>query len=207
MTGRNLPARKVARGFHIPARSSRTYRRSIGRWGSEFRLHRFQGVRFPGPLEVPRMPHEQRHVFANLAVGTGEPPPALVSEDGGIQGRDTRYERAYLLPSCREIDRAMQANLPRFVRLWNAIDFPAVDDKIRIRRVDRQFDRDAADPGWPAGGGLDGPDHALRGRVPEIFVQNVSNPVDLGPERIRDEPPALRRMEPTDTLLPAGFEE
>src|SRR5437879_13380048 len=153
------------------------------------------------------MPHEQRHVFANLAVGTGEPPPALVSEDGGVEGRDTRYERAYLLPSCREIDRAMQANLPRFVRLRNAIDFPAVDDKIRIRRVDRQFDRDPGDPGWPAGGGLDGPDHALRGRVPEIFVQNVSNPVDLGAERIRDEPPALRRIEPTDTLLPAGFEE
>src|SRR3989449_6059428 len=182
-------------------------RRSRGPRGSDVRLHRVQCVRFPRPLEVPRMPHEQRHVFANLAVRTGEPPPALVSEDGGVEGRDTRYERAYLLPSCREIDRAMQANLPRFVRLRNTIDFPAVDDKIRIRRVDRQFDRDPGDPGWPAGGGLDGPDHPLRGRVPEIFVQNVSNPVDLGPERIRDEPPALRRMEPTDTLLPPGFEE
>src|SRR2546427_5910751 len=182
-------------------------RRSRGPRGSDVRLHRVQCVRFPRPLEVPRMPHEQRHVFANLAVRTGEPPPALVTEDGRVEGRDTRYERAYLLPACREIDRAVQANLPRCVRLRNTIDFPAVDDKIRIRRVDRQFDRDSGDPGWPAGGGLDGPDHTLRGRVPEIFVQDVRNPVDLGPERIRDEPPALRRMEPTDTLLPPGFEE
>src|SRR5881296_4513518 len=153
------------------------------------------------------MPHEQRHVFADVAVGAGEPPPALVTEDGGVQGRDTRYERAYLLPSCGEIDRSVQANLPRFVRLRNTIDFPAVDDDIRIRRVDRQFDRDPGDPGRPSRGSLDGPDHALRGRVPEIFVQDVRNPVDPGPERIRDEPPALRRIEPTDTLLPACFEE
>src|SRR5881397_1758141 len=153
------------------------------------------------------MPHEQRHVFADVAVRAGEPPPALVTEDGGVQGRDTRYERAYLLPSCREIDRSVQANLPQFVRLRNTIDFPAVNDEIRIRRVDRQFDRDPGDPGRPARVGLDGSDHALRGRVPEIFVQDVRNPVDLGAERIRDEPPALRRIEPTDTLLPAGFEE
>src|SRR5881296_4618711 len=153
------------------------------------------------------MPHEQRHVFADVAVGAGEPPPALVTEDGGVQGRDTRYERAYLLPSCGEIDRSVQANLPRFVRLRNTIDFPAVDDDIRIRRVDRQFDRDPGDPGRPSRGSLDGPDHALRGRVPEIFVQDVRNPIDLGAERIRNEPPALRRIEPTDTLLPAGFEE
>ena len=73
--------------------------------------------------------------------------------------------------------------------------------------MDRQFDRDSGDPGRPSRGSLDGPDHALRGRVPEIFVQDVRNPVDLGAERIRDEPPALRRIEPTDTLLPAGFEE
>src|SRR5437899_3087928 len=182
-------------------------RRSRGPRGSDVRLHRVQCVRFPRPLEVPRIPHEQRHVFANLAVGTGEPPPALVSEDGGVEGRDTRYERAYLLPSCREIDRALQANLPRYVRFRNAIDFPAVDDKIRIRRVDRQVDRDSGDPGRPTRGGRDGPDHALRGRVPEVFVQDVRNPVDLGAERIRNEPPALRRIEPTDTLLPAGFEE
>src|SRR2546425_1038461 len=181
--------------------------RSRGPRGSDVRLHRVQCVRFPRPLEAPRMPHKQRHVFANLAVGTGEPPSALVSEDGGVEGRDTRYERAYLLPSCREIDRAVQAYLPRCVRLRNAIDFPAVDDKIRIRRVDRQFDRDSGDPGRPTRGGLDGPDHALRGRVPEIFVQDVRNPIDLGAERIRNEPPALRRIEPTDTLLPAGFEE
>src|SRR5438445_5725770 len=177
-------------------------RRSRGPRGSDVRLHRVQCVRFPRPLEARRMPHEQRHVFANLAVGTGEPPSALVSEDGGVEGRDTRYERAYLLPSCREIDRSVQTNLPRFVRLRNTVDFPAVDDKIRIRGVDRQFDRDPGDPGRPARVGLDGSNHALRGRVPEIFVQDVRHPVDLGAERIRDEPPALRRIEPTDALLP-----
>src|SRR6059036_4041666 len=122
------------------------------------------------------MPHEQRHVFADVAVGAGEPPPALVTEDGRVQGRDTRYERAFLLPSCREIDRSVQANLPQFVRLRNTIDFPAVNDEIRIRRVDRQFDRDPGDPGRPARVGLDGSNHALRGRVPEIFVQDVRHP-------------------------------
>src|SRR3989442_7561652 len=100
----------------------------------------------------------------------------------------------------------MQANPPRFVRLRNTIDFPAVDDKIRIRRVDRQLDRDPGDPGWPAGGGLDGLDHALRGRVPEILLQHARHPIDLSPERMRDQPPPIRRMEPTDTLLPAGVE-
>ena len=81
--------------------------RSRGPRGSDVRLHRVQCVRFPRPLEVSRMPHEQRHVFADLAVRTGEPPPALVTEDGGVEGRDTRYERAYLFPSCRENDRAV----------------------------------------------------------------------------------------------------
>src|SRR2546427_10312817 len=103
-------------------------------------------MRFPRPLEVPCMPHEQRHVFADVAVGAGEPPPALVTEDGGVQGRDTRYERAYLLPSCGEIDRSVQANLPRFVRLRNTIDFPALDDDILIRRVDRHIDREPSGP-------------------------------------------------------------
>src|SRR2546428_15676 len=182
-------------------------RRSRGPRGSDVRLHRVQRVRFPRPLEVPCMPHEQRHVFADVAVRAGEPPPALVTEDGRVQGRDTRYERAYLLPSCREIDRSVQANLPRFVRLRNTIYFPAVDDEIRIRRVDRQFDRDPGGPRRPARVGLDGSNHTLRGRVPEIFVQDVRNPVDLGAEGIRDEPPALRRIEPTDALLPAGLEE
>src|SRR5947208_14175526 len=111
------------------------------------------------------MPHEQRHVFADLAVRTGEPPPALVTEDGGVEGRDTRYERAYLFPSCRENDRAVEANLPRCVRLRNTIDFPAVDDKIRIRRVDRQFDRDSGDRGRPSRGSLDGPENARRASV------------------------------------------
>src|SRR5438876_11921047 len=35
----------------------------------------------------------------------------------------------------------------------------------------------------------------------------MGGPIDLGAERIRDEPPALRRVEPTDPLLPTGLEE
>src|SRR5207244_574589 len=63
-----------------------------GARGSDVRLHRIQCVRFPRPLEAPRMPHERRHVFAHLAPGAGEPPPAIVTEDGGVEGRDAGSE-------------------------------------------------------------------------------------------------------------------
>src|SRR5439155_344952 len=52
-----------------------------GARGSDVRLHRIQCVRFPRPLEAPRMPHKHRHVFAHVAPGAGAPPPAIVTED------------------------------------------------------------------------------------------------------------------------------
>src|SRR5712691_161529 len=64
--------------------------RTGGPRGSDVRLHRVQCVRFPRPLEVPCMPYEQGHVFANVAVGAGQPPLPTMTEDGGVEGRDAR---------------------------------------------------------------------------------------------------------------------
>src|SRR6267378_8218476 len=86
-------------------------------------------------------------------------------------------------------------------------DVPVVREQVRVGRMDRQVKGDLRFRRRTGGARFDGRDDALRRAVQEIFVDDVRGPIDLGAERIRDEPAVPRGLEPSNREMGLRLEE
>src|SRR2546421_351130 len=135
-------------------------------------------------------------ILPRILVRAGEPPSAVVEEDRAVERGDSLDERGGRLPSDRELDGSVEADLAGLMGFGDAIDFAAVDEQVWIGGMDGELDRlHGRGGGLLRGRGHRG-DRPLRGPIVEILVEDVRGSVEFDAEGVGHESTVPGRADP-----------
>src|SRR2546421_282740 len=146
-------------------------------------------------------------ILPRILVRAGEPPSAVVEEDRAVERGDALDQRGGLLPSDRELDGSVEADLAGLMGFGDAIDLAAVDEQVRIGGMDGKLDRLHGRGGGLLGGRGHRGDRPLRGPIVEILVEDVSGSIEFDAERVGHESAVPGRPKPSDLKALRGLEE